>query len=312
MSFLYINPGYSELTDTASLDKSYTTTNSTYNPYNSVSFVTGATNCNLQISLNNEKEYWLKYGIYRQQHTTTSTNISIIDTSANKLIIDDSNIILNSTTLSTYSYAESSYIEFEIHIKSDATNGIIEFWENNNTLLYSYSGNVFSGNNISSVLFPTSTLNKYYISNIIINDTGRIGAEKIGILSYKSIDTDMTKDSNNNYESNVAGSHYYITPDKTAFISNKNLHANEVEITGVNIASTMASFDSGTLALSDTYIKNNSTSIETLIGEKSCNISTNYVGIHNETSINPETSKSWTLTDLDNYQFGVKTKNSTT
>jgi hypothetical protein len=319
MSFLYINPGYAALTDGPANGNTFsgigaTQNNTGYNPYNALSFGFIREVNDTSITLNTGTEYWIKYGI-ASGRANDFNYINIVDSSGNNIIkIYKTAVLLNGTNIASFPI-QATYQDLEIHIKSDATNGMIEMWKDNATLLFSYSGNVFSGNNIKYLNFNNMTDfgNEYtYLSNIIIKDTGRIGSEKVAILSAASIDTDMTKDTNNNYKATVAGSHIYMAPDKAAFISSKNITVPLVKITGIMVGSTVGRYDSGNLNLVDAYIKNTSTNQENLIDEHSLVQSSSKKGVHaNGLFKNPFTNQDWQLNDLDTIEMGFKSKSST-
>lgn len=320
MSFLYINPGYSSITDGPHNGNSFAdigtnSTSSDNNIYNSKSFAFIRSSNDSSISLNNEKEYWIKYGKTTLSNTNAYNYLTIVDSTGNNTInIYSGSVLLNNTTsIATFTW-QKTYTDIEFHVKSDSTTGIIEMWENSDTLIFSYTGNVLAGNNISYINLNIQNSFNYsdtYLSNIIIKDTGRIGSEKVAILSASAIDTDMTT-SNDNYSSSIAGAHYYMLPDKASFITNKSISADLLKITGVSVGIITAQYDSGNLNLVDLYIKNKSTGVETLLSEHQCVQSTSKKGIHSSGMIdNPITNSPWELSDLDNIEFGMKTKSST-
>lgn len=306
MSFKFINPGYINVFGMGSSIGS-DENNTTYNPTNGVDFYSiGGFN----FPISSAKEYWLKGNIY---YSTGSggddENWFGLYTGNHHVRLRASNdnnsygfyVRQDSTNLNTkVTVSLNTLHEVLLHVKSDATNGLIEFYMDG-TLQFSYSGDVMEGKDITYATFKTYNwdgVNKY--SNIIISDSEISLTEKVAILPLKNIETTWDEGSNGYLSASAVNQIINHTPDIDTLKSNLGL--NTMNITGVQLSANSVSYSSSIINSLKTSVLYNSI----LYGSNNYTLSSNAIS-GKAWEKNPVDNNSWNLSNLNNVKLQLET-----
>lgn len=187
MAFKYINPGYGEL---FSANQKATTYSNTKNPINGVC-VESSPSENIIIPachevwikadfFSTDDDYSMSYGIYVDNSDSNKTGYNCRTLFDHRLynkgieqVVSKNEMVLNTNKLNS----------IVLHIKSSATDGILEVTANEKPL-FSYSGNVFNGQSITTISIWSLSLTA--VSNIIVSDSD-ISQQKVLIANIKDL-----------------------------------------------------------------------------------------------------------------------------
>lgn len=314
--YKYINAGRLGLLDTLNKSGTQYTENYTYNPVSGLSFTN--TNTYSRHKLPTGKEFWMKFKMYQ-----TRTNLSFHDDfigfygASEKATISADEVKDNTVMYAIY-YTASKYtenvfellkktpIDIEMHVKSDATAGIFEIFANN-VMIHTYTGNVMNGADILYAgIYDTLSRGGIIFSDIIIQNTGRIGMEHVIEIPVKATTaTGWTANTDGSYTTETTGASLLQTIDVDALKTKIGATSN-LAVKSIAVAGYPAYYNAdGELNAMKTIVKSGDTTqeIETVtLGSLStdCMLTT-------PIAKNPITAMAWTVDDLSNIAVGVKT-----
>jgi hypothetical protein len=311
--YKYCNPGYIGLFDTYEKTGDQITNNYTYNPICGVC-LKSQLNVNFKQKIEPSLEYWLKVQMYIAESRwpkisllSNSHNIAIYtnaeyDKSTDFAISSDSASLSNSII----NVAKNVPITFELHVKSDSTNGLVEVYMNN-LLKISYTGNVLNGETIN--YFKIINNGAWYgatpifYSDIICQNTGRIGFEHCTALPVKAT-TGWTANTDGSYYTESEGDKLLQTIDIDT-LKTQLKYSNYLTIKSISTSGTLAYYNAdGYLNGVTTIIKNSTTEKEA--DTNVLNTTTADMFTSTPILINPITNAAWNVNDLSDLQIGVK------
>jgi hypothetical protein len=266
-------------------------------------------------------------GYYTDKNNYSSGSITnILKTSSDSVAIV--NIQNNSTKLSTDILIPlEEQVNFELHVKSDATAGIIELFINSK-LVFTYTGQVLNGEDISSFYiggyktdvqqFGVNSSQIYYTnssyypiqpihSSFILQNTGRIGMQEILEIPVKSVETDWTLQTDNSYLTQTSGKIFLQEADLDTFKANLNTKFNTLDklsISSICVEGENSYYNHDTnLKYVKPTIKKNGISAISEITE--LNYIRSYPLITTPMDINLLTNTSWAFDDLSGMTIGI-------
>ena len=233
MSFLYANPGHGNLF-THIKDANYTEETSSL-------FITGI-GFGTAISQENNvpsgiKELWAKLDYYQRRlwsgyivsFTGGDKTCGVIGNDGNS---SQCRIMINGEQKFVYYPTKSIVHNYYVHIVSDAVEGVFEFYSSGE-LLYSFSGDVLGGADITKFSVGSANDRSGRVSNIIVADTKLGFTEDVITLPISVTSTNMTDNGDGTYSALNSGEYIKQTIDSAAI---RQLCTASTVITGVCIA----------------------------------------------------------------------------
>lgn len=299
MAFKYVNPGYGSL-----LDYQFPTTqiNKIYNPINEVYFENTNRTPLLKFP-ENLKEIYFKFWVF----TGASYRVYFNDTDYTKMV----GVNLALTYLTVWNKNSSNdisvpnfrdkFTSFKLHIKTGVTDGIIEIYMNNN-LVYSYEGNVVNGVDLENLTLQDS--NSWgRISNMIISDSN-IFDEEVIIVPMKTTYLDGFTPYDNTFKTTEENATISKMVDVEAL---KTKLEGNFKITSIGICATHAFAFDGTMNKIQSFLKNGDITNDGEI--KEFQQQNSKLGVYTQPfNLNPFTGEAWKVDDLNNVEFGLKSK----
>lgn len=206
MAFKYINPGFADLFDeVAPYRIQYANLNKNYSRTSGHAFTTN--NALQVLYLERSREYWGAMG-FRAYYSNKGINICLIDTANSDSVKNFINwlrlelIQLDSTRMifkvkykdaviaeSTKSLNVDTMYHLEFYVKDDPAEGVVKLWMNGE-LFIDYQGKTGEGNGfnrleVTSFIGNSSVAYATLISDLIVQNTGRIGDMRVNVLPYK-------------------------------------------------------------------------------------------------------------------------------
>jgi hypothetical protein len=313
----YVNSGRLGLFETINKSGSQTIGNTSINPLCGVAFTQTNVNFKIPITVSN-KECWLKAKMYIQSRGDYTSNsflrffssnhwaafmvTGLTGTHGDCYLSSDTNNKLTGTPIALLKVTP---YDVELHVKSDATAGLIEVFVNG-VKQDTYTGNILNGEDITSFQLFTYDTDRIQFSDIICQDTGRIGLEHVTELVIKSTVSEWTANGNGSY---------YVTAEAKKLIKQLDVDAfktalgtyDSLQIKGVKVCGFPAYYSAdGLMNMLDIIVNDGTT--DTVVQEKTLGSTTSDCVNSDIMANNPLTSASWDLTSLAALYFGVKSK----
>lgn len=204
MAFKYINPGFGDLFDEAS-PKCVQYQNNNYSRTSGDCFrlLEGNGVNTHTLFLENAKDYWGTFYFYPVGGSNSSATIfsflnSIYGINLKQYFVNNTSFyfqfennekIVYGARIDRTFYFNKGY-HIEVYVKDDQINGAINMWVNGERV-FEFYGKTGNGNGFNKASFGTDNNYVSYFSDIVIQNTGRIGDKRIAKLNYDDIYSDL-------------------------------------------------------------------------------------------------------------------------